>query len=331
MFLPTSTGKHPRPRPRDFSNTIHFSQFSVADGRGHPYVLGTKFQRGSCSLPTVRNGPPSERTGHAARVWNGRVVERIDTMRVRAIAMGRLMALVTLACLWNASGVQAAIVDLDTPAGVADGQSFRFVFVTSGPINAQTGFPSFEDIGDPSYYDSFANSAGSSLTYNDVAISWQALVSTTTVGDLANALITPASTIPIYLVFTGALIATSGSDLWDGTIANPINRTELGEVFSGQVWTGSSSSGEDFGSLGLLGQNSPRIGLSSETGLVNTGWWFNSGSAGSGSSARLYAISQVLTAPFSSPSVPEPTSLAMLAMAGVGLLSGRSLRRRKVA
>lgn len=247
-------------------------------------------------------------------------------MRVRAIAVGRLMALMTLACLWNASGVQAAIVDLDTPAGVGDGQSFRFIFVTNGTVNAQTGGPSFDNIGDPAHYDSFANSAGSSLTYNDVAITWQALVSTTTVGDLANALITPASTVPIYLVFTGAQIATSGSDLWDGTILNPINRTELDTTFSGQVWTGSSSAGGDPGSLGLLGQSSPRVGLSTSTSSS----WFNDTFASSSSSLRIYAISQVLTAPLSSPSVPEPTSLAMLAMAGVGVLGGRSLRRRKV-
>ncbi len=42
----------------------------------------------------------------------------------------------------------------------------------------------------------------------------------------------------------GRLIATSSADLWDGTIGNPINRTERNEAIAhAWVWTGTAASG----------------------------------------------------------------------------------------
>jgi hypothetical protein len=238
-------------------------------------------------------------------------------MRIRAIAVGRLVALVTLACLWSANGVQAAIVDLDTPAGVGAGEQFRFIFMSSGTTQATSG--------DASTYNAFVDGLGdAALTFNGTSVDWFALVSTT--GGQSATDIIPNNTddIPIYLV-TGALVALTGADLWDGSIATAINVTELFTSAPSLVWTGSQGSGIPLG-LGQLGQSNPGTGSSSFTDT----FWMNNGNASNGFGLRVYAVSEILTAPLSSPAVPEPTSLAMLAMAGVGMLGGRSLRRRKV-
>lgn len=72
----------------------------------------------------------------------------------------------------------------------------------------------------------------------------------------------------------GANVATSWDDLWDGTVANPINRTQANAILNGNVWTGSLSNGrfdtrnlfsncENFTSSN--GGNNGKIGVSSST------------------------------------------------------------------
>lgn len=232
-------------------------------------------------------------------------------MRIRAIAMGRLAALVTLVCLWSASGAQAAI--LTTPAGLNPGDTFQFLFVTSNTPQGKIDGTS-TNVAD---YDAVAALEGAAFTY-DVALIWSALVST---NDRDAIDVLPAGSQAIYTT-SNVLIATSGTNLWIGGVVAPIL---LGGDGGGSVWTGTNQ-------FGYAATNP--MGFFEGSGTGNTTQsaygWISSGSAGNHNELRLYAVSQILTVPFSTPGVPEPASLAMLAMAGVGVLGGRSLRRRKL-
>ncbi len=79
----------------------------------------------------------------------------------------------------------------------------------------------------------------------------------------------------------GTVIATSPSDLWDGTIASPINIDENGVVQTGNVWTSSTSFGASISENTTVGDNCSNWtdGLSDSSGLkagaisaVNSTW-----------------------------------------------------------
>lgn len=87
----------------------------------------------------------------------------------------------------------------------------------------------------------------------------------------------------------GVLIADSKADLFDGTIANPINVDEHGDLVSGDVWTGTSIYGvatpnncNNWGWVDSIGS----LGLSTYT----SGWWVGSGSGQCVAGAHLYCV-----------------------------------------
>jgi hypothetical protein len=104
---------------------------------------------------------------------------------------------------------------------------------------------------------------------------WKALLSDTTQGGGPRARIN--FNWGVVKRVDGVSVATSWDDLWDGTLAAPINRDQNGVIRAGEVWTASKPSGEisiTSGSVGTCenwtsGALSSTYGLSSST---SSGW-----------------------------------------------------------
>jgi hypothetical protein len=125
---------------------------------------------------------------------------------------------------------------LTTPAGLAPGTHFRFVFVTDGTTTAISS-----NITD---YDNFVNTQAGGATYNGVTISWQAIGSTATVNAITH--ITGPTNDPVYLA-NGSEVATSTTTstqgLWSGALLHAINTDLTGASVTATVWTGTEPTG----------------------------------------------------------------------------------------
>jgi hypothetical protein len=235
-----------------------------------------------------------------------------------------LVSGIALATLGTASAVQAAIITV--PTGLNPGDQYRLVFLTSGTRNATSA-----NIAD---YNTFVtnqvtptSALGLSLAANNLSPTWTVIGSTPTVNAKTNTLTDPvanaSTSVPIYLI-DGNKVATGYSDLWDGQINIPINRTESDgypAVFS--VWTGSSTDGT--ASAGLsLGSMFTTIGNSS---LTSASWIGTSTPLFNSTLYSMYGMSSVLTVPQAQP-VPEPSGLIGYITLG-SLMLGVAIRRAK--
>ncbi|MCX6873515.1 MAG: hypothetical protein NTW21_06865 [Verrucomicrobia bacterium] len=203
---------------------------------------------------------------------------------------------------------------ITVPRGLNPGDKYRLVFVTStktysGGSNHGTNPPWFTSVAD---YDAFATSAATAAPELSAigATTWKAIISTTTPNSNArtNTATDPvanaATSVPIYNL-AGVRIANGYSDLWDATIQNPINITELGGVppastYDGKlrVWTGAWLDGGNGGAgNALITQDGGWIqnGLASST----DGSWVsgNYENAIHGLPQPIYAISGILEVP----------------------------------
>jgi hypothetical protein len=213
-----------------------------------------------------------------------------------------------------AGAAQAATIDiLDSlvPEGLVVGNSFHLVFVTSTRRDALS-----TDIAD---YNAFVNTAansGGSVVARLGLTTWKAIGSTSTVNANVNALISA----PVYRL-DKVQVATDYTDMWNGTIANPINLSEAGNPINGCPWTGTQSDGSahpDY-PLGYVGGSEWDGARYGDTGKTEAGW-INSGSYHSDYYNALYALSEPLTI------TPEPATLALLGLGGLGMLLGRKRR-----
>lgn len=207
--------------------------------------------------------------------------------------------------------------ELITPVGLNPGDTFRYVFVTSTGRDAVS-----RDMAD---YDSFVTQAASAAgltTYGGSAVSWQALASADE--DHIDAVTrVSAGSAPLYLI-TGEKVADTGNDLWDKTLDHPINMTELGTTYNGEVWTGTFWNGVGLWRLGdTFGAGGSLVGRSD---VVDLGWTWNLVNYSQEDSLPLYAVSSELTAQ----AVPEPGTLTMFVGLGIcGILGTRLSRRQK--
>ena len=234
-------------------------------------------------------------------------------MRSRSVTASAAFSAAVAAAL--NSCVQAAIA-LAAPPGLANGDKFRFLFVTRTTTSG--------DSPHPTYYDAVVTADAGGATYNGSTISWKAVVSAgstvtarTNVGGFG-------SSAGVYLV-DGTKIAhdmgsTSGG-LWSNLLAAPniqIDSTALGSGIQ-RVWTGSNSSGLQkltFGGLLMtLGESNAGVGNANSVGA-----WLEYSLDASSTSFRLFGVSQE----FTYVAVPAPATIVLLS--ATGLIRSRRLR-----
>jgi len=189
------------------------------------------------------------------------------------------------------------------PPGLPAGTQYRLVFVTSGMRNA--GSTAIAD-----YNDFVAASAAAVPSLNALGTTWKVIGSTSAVKANVNTLTRSTDpSAPIYRL-DSLLVANGNTDLWDGTIANPIGITETGANATAAAWTGTNASGTVGGDW-MLGDQAHMPGGGwcywGDQTSIGTGWVASLGAPHSNQTANLslYAMSGILTVPvYSAPGAP---------------------------
>jgi hypothetical protein len=202
------------------------------------------------------------------------------------------------------------LADLVYPAGLNVGDQFHYAFKTDG-----TMAPLSVDI---AVYNTFvtAEAERAGAITETFGITWNVIGSTATVDARDNALVQA----PVYLVNGTTKIADGFTDIWDGSIQNPLNITQFGAIgnVSIPVYTGTIAAGTKAPpGLHFGGGLVARIG---NQNAVNSTWvdWHNVGDV---SPRAYYAMSELVTV------VPEPGSLSFMSIGAIGLI-GCGRRRR---
>jgi hypothetical protein len=203
---------------------------------------------------------------------------------------------------------------LTTPAGLAPGAHFRFVFVTDGTTNGTST--------NIATYDTFATNQAGGATYNGSTVTWQAIGSTATVNAIDHIGQTPDA---VYLADgTKVTTSTTITGLWSGSLLHAINEDQSGAIISSEpVFTGTTSTG-NADTTRTLGSTVVQGGFTTDTSAA---WVAVGPPFGASSSLHIYSISQDLVVPGA---VPEPSSWLTLGIGlGVTTVIGWSRHRRE--
>jgi hypothetical protein len=195
--------------------------------------------------------------------------------------------------------VRVVLKPVVVPPDLIPGDKYRLVFVTSTKRDALA-----QDI---ATYNTFvANVAAGVPALNALGTTWNCIGSagnrSTGIYINANANTLTRTTDPSAPIYRldGLRVTAGNSDLWDGSLANPIALTETGDSLNTKVWTGTQSTGVRNGDwfLGDTGGGWVYFGVSTGSGSGSGGsaWVDNLGDQKS-TPYSFYAMSGVLTAP----------------------------------
>jgi hypothetical protein len=195
---------------------------------------------------------------------------------------------------------------------------YRLVFVTQAnfPANAAASIAGFNTL--------VTNQANLNPTLANLGTTWTVIGSTASVDARDNTGTNPfvnGTGVAIYNT-GGQIIANSNSDLWDGTLQNPVGFNQFGNSQLNMVFTGSNSDGTKVAG-GELGNAQARFGTSGQADSMWIEFTNNFPNA-----LGLYAMSGVLYngAPMAPAAVPEPSTFLLLGAGAIGLIGYR--RRR---
>ena len=251
-------------------------------------VLGTQYTRDASSIPILAGQTEGSitLTGVQDNVFG---LETTVVVGIGSVTNGlvgtpnSVTANITNTTLQPAGLPQPAGINPGTGVAWANGDKYQLVFVTS----TTSGYA------DPNIapYNAFVNAAAAGSSLPGIPhIAWKAMASA------LNASATPAKvnapvSQPVYLVDGTTLVAAGYADMWDGSIANPINLDESGGAVAAgtRAWTGSYANGTSYKPLGKA-DGWIQYGLASST----DGGWFSADEQLRGV-ARLYALSVPLT------------------------------------
>jgi hypothetical protein len=148
----------------------------------------------------------------------------------------------------------------------AVGDQYRFAFHTSATITAESP--------DIATYNTWVQGLANASTAYDIGaddgVTWKAIGSTAAVDARDNTSTNPTveTGCAIFLLDGSTLVANNYADLWDGSIQNIINITELGTEWAYWPWTGTltdgtagtgGSAGNPLGSTGQVGQGDASV------------------------------------------------------------------------
>ena len=213
----------------------------------------------------------------------------------------------------------AAPIALNTPAGLNPGDSFRFLFVTSGATAATSS--------DINTYNTFVQAQAGGATYNGVTVNWKAIGSTATVNARDN-VGGFGTTIGVYMP-SGTPLADSMTSningLWSGTLLAAPSEHLDGTTITEYPWTGSSLAGTAPGFGSYLGD---LFGVIAGSTVSNVSWINASNGNYYGSPRPMYGISEALVATGAVPEIdPAGGGGVLLLVAGaLGLLERRRLK-----
>ncbi len=203
----------------------------------------------------------------------------------------------------------ALAIPIILPPDLNPGDTYRLVFVTSERRDATSN--------DINIYNDFVQTIATGLPELDnLGLIWTAMASTPSVNARDNTGTDPSpigdTGVPIYKL-NGIRVVDNYDDLWDGSIDNPININELGNLLEDSVWTGTGPDGLAESGI-ALSDSAVIIGATSSVRVS----WVSVDTDVQSALHHLYAVSGELDVSASSP-IPEPTTILLLGSGVVGL------------
>lgn len=235
----------------------------------------------------------------------------------RPLALG----LITVAFLFGAvpNATAALIVQ---PTSLAAGDQYRLAFLTSTTRDATS-----TNIAD--YNTHVTNAANAVTELAGLGTTWTAIASTASTDARDNTGTNPNITAGVLIfLLNDTQLAADYADLWDGSIAVPLNFTELMTTPTPPplVWTGTAIDGTA-DSQAPLGNGISATGNSGQTGPT----WIRSVVNPNFAQMPLYAVSDILSIPPTN--VPEPPTALLLGagLAALGWARRRMTKRAQIA